>query len=134
MKEPAWVEKSVILAVHDLLLAEHGGAPGVRDEGLLESALARPRHIYSYGAADLWALAAAYAAGMAQNHPFVDGDKRSSFMAMFIFLERNGLRLTASEADTTQVMLDLASGNIKEDALADWLRKNTSRRKAGDAG
>lgn len=131
MKEPVWVEKSVILAVHDLLLAEHGGAAGVRDEGLLESALARSRQLYSYGAADLCALAAVYAGGMAQNHPFVDGNKRSSFMTAYIFLERNGLRLTASEADTAQVMLDLASGKTKEDALADWLRKNTIRRKGG---
>ena len=134
MKEPVWVEKSVIMAVHHLLLAEHGGSPGIRDEGLLESALARPRQLYSYGSADLLALAAGYASGMAQNHPFVDGNKRSSFMAMYIFLERNGLRLTASEADMAQAMLDLASGKMKEDALADWLRKNTRRKKAGDKG
>jgi death-on-curing protein len=132
MKKPVWVEKSVIMAVHRLLLAEHGGSPGIRDEGLLESALARPRQLYSYGSADLLALAAGYAAGMAQNHPFVDGDKRSSFMVMYIFLERNGLRLTTSEADTAQVMLDLAAGQLKEEALAEWLRKNTKRRKAGD--
>jgi death-on-curing protein len=134
MKEPVWVEKSVILAIHSLLLAEHGGSPGVRDEGLLESALARPRHLYSYGAADLLILAAGYAAGMAQNHPFVDGNKRSSFMAMYIFLERNGLRLRASEADTAQAMLDLASGKIKEEVLTDWLRKNTRRKKVGKKG
>ncbi|MBF0292035.1 MAG: type II toxin-antitoxin system death-on-curing family toxin [Nitrospinae bacterium] len=132
MKESVWVEKSVILAVHDLLLAEHGGSPGVRDEGLLESALARPRQLYSYGAADLCALAAVYSGGIAQNHPFVDGNKRSSFMSAYIFLERNGLRVTASEADTAQVMIDLASGKTKEDVLAEWFRKNTRRRTARD--
>ena len=123
---PIWLERTVMVAVHGMLLAEFGGAPGLRDEGLLDSALARPKNLLAYGdKPDLSALAAAYAAGILKNHPFVDGNKRVAFMAAFIFLERNGRALTASETDATAVMLDVAASRLDEGALTVWLRDNT---------
>jgi len=124
-QDPVWLEQRVIKAVHDRLLGEHGGASGVRDEGLLGSALARPRHIAAYGDPDLHALAAAYASGIVRNHPFVDGNKRTAFMAAYIFLARNGVVLCAAEPEATRAVLALAAGEMTEDAFAAWLKTVT---------
>lgn len=127
MKEPDWLSKGLILAIHDEQLAEHGGGAGVRDDGLLESALARPQNRLAYDeAVDLATLAAAYAFGIARNHPFVDGNKRTAFVAAEVFLDLNGMTLTASDEDCVLTMLRLAAGEIEEDAFADWLRANVS--------
>jgi death-on-curing protein len=125
MAEPIWVEQRVILAVHDRQLAEHGGSPGIRDAGLLESALSRPVNAYLYETPDLCDLAALYAAGIARNHPFIDGNKRTAFMAAYIFLRSNRLSLHAAEDEATATMLALASGSMTEQAYADWLRSVT---------
>jgi len=125
--EPEWLTKAVILAIHDEQLAEHGGGTGVRDDGLLDSALARPQNRLAYdAAADLATLAAAYAFGLARNHPFIDGNKRTAFVAAEVFLDLNGMTLTASDEDCVLTMLRLAAGEIDEDAFADWLRANAS--------
>ncbi len=123
-----WVDKQVLLLLHDESLAEHGGLPGVRDEGLLESALARPQNLAAYGYPDLADLAAAYGAGLAQNHPFVDGNKRAAFLSVGLFLAMNGHRLVASQLDATQIMLALAAGDLAEAALADWIRRHLRSR------
>ena len=126
MTEPEWLSKALNLAVHDEQLAEHGGGIGVRDNGLLESALARPQNRLAYDArADVPALAAAYAFGLVRNHPFVDGNKRTAFVAAELFLELNGMTLTASDEDCVLTMLSLAAGEIGEDAFEEWLRANT---------
>ena len=117
--------RSVVEAAHDAQIAEHGGASGVRDAGLLESAFARPLNLYGYGSTDLCALAAAYAFGIARNHPFVDADKRTAFLAAYAFLRVNGLALVVQEADATIEMLALSVGQRTEAAFADWPRKNT---------
>jgi death-on-curing protein len=124
--EPIWIPKEVVLALHLRQIAEHGGDAGMRDDSLLESALARPkqRHFYEQGV-DLCQLAASYAMGLAKNHPFVDGNKRTAFVVYRLFLIRNGLTLTAGKADRYLTMLHLAAGEITEDTFADWLRKNT---------
>jgi len=124
MSEPAWLLRSVIDAIHDMQLAEHGGAAGVRDVGLLDSALARPINTYSYGTTDLCDLAASYAYGLIKNHPYIDGNKRIAFLAAYTFLKINGLTLKADEISATQFVLGLASGEINEDEFADWLRRN----------
>lgn len=125
MKEPVWVLRSVIDAMHDAQLVEHGGAPGIRDVGLLESALARPRNLYAYGETDPITLAAAYAFGISRNHPFVDGNKRTAFLAAYVFLRINGFRLMADEISATAFAMAIASGDATEDQFADWLRANT---------
>ena len=117
-----WIDPAVVLAVHEEQLAEHGGAAGVRDAGLLESALARPRNLAHYGEPDLCELAAAYAFGLARNHPFIDGNKRSAFVATELFLVINGWQLVASDADCVLIMLSLASGEIDEPTFPAWLR------------
>lgn len=127
MTDFIWVREDVILAVHDRLLAVHGGAAGIRDRGLLDSAMARPRNLAAYGAPDAFQLAAAYASGIMDNHPFVDGNKRAGFMAAFIFLSRNGWDLSASEVEATRTMLSLAAGEISEEQFAVWLGENCRR-------
>ena len=107
-----------------MLIAHHGGLPGIRDPSLLDPALARPVNIFNYGDPDLPALAATYAAGIIGNHPFIDGNKRTGFVAAATFLDRNGLELTAAEAQATQITIDLAAGDISEDGYAAWLRDN----------
>ncbi len=129
MKEPIWIRRDLLVVIHERLLAEHGGAPGIRDHGLLESALARPQQIFAYQKADLAELAAAYANGILRNHPFVDGNKRTGFMAAYLFLARNGLFLGVAECDVVNIVLDLAGSRISEEAFADWLRQNGRRRK-----
>lgn len=123
-----WIDPAVILAVHEEQLAEHGGAAGIRDAGMLESALSRPRNLAHYGEPDAAALAAAYGFGLARNHPFVDGNKRSAFVAVELFLHLNGLRLDALDADCVMVMLSLAAGEIDEATFAAWLRERTAPR------
>jgi death-on-curing protein len=120
------VSKQAVLLLHAESLNAFGGAPGVRDEGLLESALARPLNLFAYeGVADTCRLAASYAAGIARNHPFVDGNKRAAFAAAGIFLKLNGLNLTAPQAMATAAVLDLAAGDLPEEGFAAWLRDNT---------
>lgn len=125
MQEPKELSHQVLDAMHTELIREHGGSYGVRDRNLLDSALARPRHKWSYGEADLSALAAAYCFGLAKNHGYVDGNKRIAYMAAFVFLYHNGLDLIASEPDAVVTMTDVAAGELGEDELAAWIRANT---------
>ena len=133
MSEPAnpawvWIDAAVLRAVHEEQLVEHGGAPGVRDIGLFESALARPRHLAMYGEPDLAALAAAYGYGLARNHPFVDGNKRTAFVAIELCLLLNGQQLVADDAACVLTTLALAAGELTEDELAAWLRRHMTAR------
>ena len=122
MKEPVWLIKSAVLAVHDLMIARFGGTAGIRDVGLFESALARPVSIYQYDHnAQIPQLAAAYAGGIIQNHPFVDGNKRTGFMAAYIFLDINGSTLVADEVSATAMTLSLAASEIDENDYGIWL-------------
>jgi death on curing protein len=125
--EPIWLLRESVLAMHYRQLAEHGGSEGIRDSSSLESALQRPREKHAYGEPDLCALAAAYAYGIARNHPFVDGNKLTALVASFTFIELNGLRLTSSQAENLAAFLALAAGELKEEALAAWLRKHAKQ-------
>lgn len=122
-----WLTLSSVLAIHDEQIAEHGGSDGVRDLGAIESALARPQHLMDYSEPDLAALAVAYAFGIAKNHGFVDGNKRTSAVATELFLELNGSILTANNAELVQTWTDLAAGTLSEEALADWLRQRLEK-------
>ncbi|MCW5976537.1 MAG: type II toxin-antitoxin system death-on-curing family toxin [Bryobacteraceae bacterium] len=127
MKKPVWIEERDALALHDRLLALHGGAPGVRDDALLQSALARPRQFVAYAKkADV--MAALYTAGIVRNHPFVDGNKRTGFLAGILFLELNGHRFAAREEDAAHAVLALASGVLDERDYADFLRAHATQR------
>jgi len=123
-KTPGWIRADVVLAIHRRQLSEHGGAEGVRDAGLLDSALARPRHLAAYGdpAPDHAMLAAAYAFGIARNHPFVDGNKRTAFVVCRMYLIVNGVDLKASREEKYATFLALAEGHLSEEALASWIR------------
>ena len=123
--DPVWLSTAVVLAFHDRMLAAHGGGPGLRDAGLLDSALARRRQLQAYGEPDLCDLAASYAAGIIRSHPFVDGNKRAGFMSAYVFLAANGLRLTAAEVDVVQVVTLLAASEIDEVEFAAWLREHS---------
>jgi death on curing protein len=125
-----WLSEAVILAVHDEQLAEHGGGAGVRDAGLLSSALARPVQLAHYGKPDVADLAAAYAYGIARNHPFVDGNKRTAFVAAGLFLALQGHRLVADDAEKVLTMLALAAGSLNEEQLGNWLRQHIAPRHA----
>ena len=125
-----WVNRSVLLLLHDESLAEHGGAPGLRDEGLLDSALSRAVNLSLYEDPDFAQLAAAYGVGLAKNHAFVDGNKRAAFLAVGLFLGANGYRLKATQVDATLTMLDVAAGAIDEAAFADWIRTHSQPRDA----
>jgi death-on-curing protein len=125
MKKPVWLDRTDCLAIHEMMLAQHGGLAGVRDEGLLESALARPQHRFDYGSPTLAVLAASYAAGIIRNHPFLDGNKRTGFMMAATFLELNGLVFTASEESVVGKTLALAAGKLKEAGYASWLKANS---------
>jgi death on curing protein len=118
-----WLPKGAVLAMHARQLAEHGGGTGIRDEGLLESALQRPQNKCEYGYPDIADLAAAYAYGIARNHPFVDGSKRTALVAARTFLLRNGYQIAASKEDRANTFLALTSGTLTEDELASWFRK-----------
>jgi death on curing protein len=129
-KNPLWVEERDALAIHGRLLALHGGASGLRDAGLLQSALARPRQHHTYASSpDIVEMAALYTAGIVRNHPFIDGNKRTGFVLGVLFLEINGFNLRASEEDATQAVLDLAAGALNETGYAEWLRANTRRKR-----
>ena len=125
MSEPFWIDVDVVLAIHDEQLAEHGGQAGVRDRGLLESALARPRNQFAYGESSLPRLAASYAFGISRNHPFLDGNKRTSLVVAELFLDLNGLDLTASDEAFVTTFLRLAAGELGEDDLARWIEANS---------
>lgn len=128
-REPLWVDRVVVDAVHVDMLRTHGGLRGIRDENALESALARPRHRYAYARrADLPALAASYGYGLARNHPYRDGNKRTAFLVMVVFLELNGRELEASETEVVTMMLKLSAGELSEAGLAVWLRDHLSSR------
>jgi death on curing protein len=123
-KEPEWLGSAFAQAVHDMQLAEHGGARGVRDRGALESALDRPRNRWSYGEDDLIALAAAYAFGIARNHPFTDGNKRTAWVCARTFLALNGVELAFGKEEAITMVLALAAGELTEDETADWFRQH----------
>ena len=125
MIEPVWIDLEVVLAIHDEQLAEHGGQVGVRDRALLESAMSRPMNRFAHGERSLARLAASYAFGVSLNHPFLDGNKRTSLVVAELFLELNGFVLTASDAESATTFLQLAAGDITEDALADWIAENS---------
>ena len=126
MSACVWVDKQLLLLLHDESLAEHGGAAGLRDEGLLDSALARPMNLIAYGEPDLAELAASYGVGLAKNHAFVDGNKRAAFLAVGLFLRLNGHRLNASPAAATVAMIDVAAGTLSEADFADWIRRHSA--------
>ena len=128
MKEPVWIDARDALALHDRLLALEGGAAGLRDKGLLESALARPKQLRAYDdRADVIQMATAYTVGIVRDHPFVDGNKRTGFVVGVLFLELNGYRFVASEEDAAHAVLSLAAGRLEERAFAAWMRANVKR-------
>ncbi len=128
MKGITWLSLDVVLAIHEEQVAEHGGAEGVRDMALVESALARPLNLAAYGSPDVPALAAALGFGLARNHPFVDGNKRTAFVAIEAFLALNGFDLLATDAECVVTMLRLAAGDLPEEDLAAWLRASCAAR------
>ncbi len=128
MTEPRWVSRQMVEAFHTDQLQQHQGRAGIRDENVLESALARPRHKWHYGGRDLGALAAALGFGLARNHPFYDGNKRVAFVAMTVFLGLNGFRLRTSQEDVVAEVLALAAGERTEEPLAAWVRKRMEAR------
>lgn len=127
-RRPRWIDKQALLLLHEESLAEFGGASGMRDEGLLDSALARPQNRYAYEpTSGIARLAASYGHGLAKNHPFVDGNKRVAFLAIGLFLEINGLTLTAATVDAIEIMMAVAAGRLNEGDLAEWIAANTKR-------
>ena len=128
MSEPFWLSRGEVLAVQGELLARFGGLEGIRDDGLLDSALNRPRQLFHYGDPTVYDLAACYAAAIVGNHPFIDGNKRAGFTAAYIFLGMNGLRLDAPEEEAVLQTLALAAGELDEAGFADWLSRSCSER------
>ncbi len=128
MNDWVWPDREVIIAVHEMQLAEHGGLAGIRDVGLLDSALSRAPNLAAYGDADAAALAAAYGFGVSRNHPLIDGNKRTGFVAAEFFLNLNGFELHATDADCVLTMLGVAAGEVPEEAFAAWLRAHTQKR------
>ena len=128
MKEPLWLNREDCLGIHEMMLAQHGGLSGVRDEGLLLSALAKPQNHFAYGSESLPEMAASYAAGIVLNHPFLDGNKRTGFMTAVTFLELNGLEFRASEESAVQSTLALAAGELTEAGYQEWLLANARTR------
>ena len=130
MKEPVWIRDFEALAFHAQQISVFGGSDGIRDTGMLMSALARPRNLHAYSdkPVTMARLAAAYAFGISSNHPFLDGNKRTAMQVAFVFLEFNGVKITASQEDAYLVFMGLAAGEISEDELAAWLEKNTAPR------
>ena len=128
MTEPIWLLREIVLAVHEEQLAEHGGLSGIRDAGLLDSALGRPEQLFAYGEnPDVAALAAAYGFGLARNHPFADGNKRTAFVAIELFLGLNGYAFNASDEDCILTILSLAAGELSEEQLVQWVRLHASK-------
>lgn len=124
-----WIDAAVVHAIHEEQIAEHGGSAGLRDQGLLESALARPQNLASYGEPDVAACAAAYGYGLSRNHPFIDGNKRTAFVAVELFLGLNGYEFEAADADCVLTMLRVAEGSISETNFAAWIRENSRKSK-----
>jgi death-on-curing protein len=129
MKQPEWVLLEVVYIVHEESLAQFGGSSGIRDQGLLASALARPRNLFAYGKPTIFELAASHAFGLVKNHPFIDGNKRTAFVVAVTFLEMNGWRFGASEDDAAIQTLALAASELTEAAFASWLVANSQRRR-----
>jgi death-on-curing protein len=127
MKEPYWLTREECLALHEMMLSQHGGSEGLRDENMLESALAKPRQLFAYGKPTMSDLAASYVFGVVKNHPFIDGNKRTGFMLGAGFLERNGYEFHASEAEAVVRTLALAAGELSEAEFAAWLKANSWR-------
>ncbi len=127
MKEPVWVLREVVLLAHEQSLAQFGGSIGIRDEGLLDSALGKPENLFAHGKPNLFELAASYAFGIVKNHPFIDGNKRAGFLVAVVFLEANGYRFHATEVDAALRTLALAAGEMSQAAYAEWLKKNSKR-------
>jgi death-on-curing protein len=125
VKEPRWLTEEQILAIHERLLSEHGGLAGVRDQGLLESALDRPRNLFAYKDASIYDIAGAYAHGIVKNHPFLDGNKRTAFIAAYVFLAMQGRQLIASEEKAVTAMLALAAGEMTQQAFSKWLEQES---------
>jgi len=123
-KEPKWITYDQVVAMHSRQLRRFGGAPGLRDDGMLRSAIERPINTWQYAQADLATLAAAYAYGLAKNHAFVDGDKRAAFMTMMVFLRINSVRFAPDQAHAAAIVLSLAAGEVSEGSLARWIRDN----------
>jgi death-on-curing protein len=124
MREPIWLGLTDVIDMHNEQLAIFGGPAGIRDRGMLESALARPVNRWHYGETDLAALAASYAFGIAKNHPFVDGNKRAAFHALMVFLRVNGVAFAPKSAEATSIILSLAAGEVSEESLTRWVRDN----------
>ena len=124
MTEPDWLSEDVVIAIHDEQIAIHGGGAGLRDPGMLASALERPVNKWSYENSDLAELASAYAFGLAKNHPFVDGNKRTALLALYTFLYINGIDFIVAEADAAAAILALAAGEVEEEGLTRWIRDN----------
>jgi death-on-curing protein len=129
MSEPEWLELQLVIAIHDEQLAVHGGAGGIRDLAMLESALDRPRNKWAYEKAGLPELAAAYGFGVAKNHPFIDGNKRTSLLAIYTFLGVNGVDFVVPEADAAAMIMSLAAGEVSEESLTRWIRDNWPKSK-----
>jgi len=127
-EEPKWLTYDQVVAIHSRQLRRFGGAPGLRDDGLLRSAIERPVNKWHYEESELPELAAAYAFGLAKNHAFVDGNKRIAFMSMMIFLRKNGIRFAPDPAHATKIILSLAAGEVSEESLSRWIRDNWSRK------
>jgi death-on-curing protein len=125
MSEPIWISETVALAIHEDQIAQHGGRAGLRDENLLSASLARPRHLYTYGEPTIFELAAAYGYGLAKNHPFVDGNKRTAFMVLYTFLGLNGYSLEVPEREVVGMMEGVAADEKSQDVLAGWLEVNS---------
>jgi death-on-curing protein len=128
MTEPRWIDKRALLLLHDDDLAEHGGLPGLRDEGLLDSALARPQTLLAYGSPTMAELAASCAFGVARNHPFADGNKPAAFLCAGLFLGLNGISFRPDKVEATRVFLALAAGEVSEEELAAWIDRNSRKR------
>ncbi len=127
MKEPVWIGSEFVFVIHEEMLAEFGGSAGIRDQGLLESALGQPKNLFGYCSPSLFDLAAAYAFGIVKNHPFIDGNKRTGFMVAYTFLTRNGWELVASESGAAAAVLALAANEISEAQFSGWLKDNCRR-------
>ena len=127
MREPVWLLREVVLAAHDESLARFGGLAGIRDTGMLESALGKPQHLFAYGKPTLFDLAASYAFGIIRNHPFADGNKRTALVAAIVFLELNGYAFGANEVDAALHTLALAAGELRQARYAAWLKANSKR-------
>jgi death-on-curing protein len=127
VNEPIWLSAELVIGFHGEQLREFGGPSGIRDRGMLESALGRPQNKWSYGETDLAALAAAYAFGIARNHPFVDGNKRAALLSIIVFLGLNGVDFIASQAEAVVIIQGLAAGDIDEDGLTRWIRDTLAR-------